>query len=457
MKLIGGRRSLTQQAKMKNPPKSLLMVLAALSLGGCLTVRLPEAPITHLGEPQPLVWNSLVRQTLTLNPDLQEARFLVNSSARSRDIAFGDYLPSVDGGFHRDISRTTGTDPSRDGLGLSLSAQQSLFEGFGTTGNWLKARKNLEATQLAYIQTSAEVRYRLRSSYVSVIRLQRLLETDQLIHVRRKQNAELVRLRYEAGRENLGSALRAEAIAEQAAFDVRQTERLLESEAIRLARESGGSFVLPVHIGDDLEAMLQKVRLEEADYSALAEKTPTVMRLLKTAEAAKAEVVKAQSVVWPQVSGNYDYGYSGDRASQLRDQSSLGLRVTVPFFEGGKNVAAIRKAKADYEAAESAAKSARDEAIAALSAAWVPYMDAIESVAVKKKFLEAAQKRAEIIREEYATGLANFTDFDAAEQENANAEKEYVESLAKVFIQEAYWVKTQGATLEDAYDEIQGQ
>lgn len=429
------------------------MAVLAILLGGCLTVRLPEVQIRRMGEPQTLSWEPLVRQTLSMNPDLQEARYLVTSSARSRDIAFGDYLPSVDGGFQRDVTRTTGTNASEDGLGLDVAAQQSLFNGFGTTGNWLKARKDLEAVKLAYVETSAEVRFRLRFAYIDMIRLERLLVTNRLIEERRKQNAELVRLRYEAGRENLGSALRAEAIFGQAAFDVRQTGRFLESEALRLARESGGEFVFPVHIDDDLEKMLQDISLTTVDYAAFAERTPKVMRLIKSAEAAKAAVVSAQSAVWPQVDGNYDYGYAGGRASELKDQSFLGVNVTVPFFNGGKNIAAIRKANANYDAAEKAAQGARDEAIASLATAWVFYKDAIESVEVRKKFLEAARKRAEIIRAEYATGLVNFTDFDAAEQENANAEKDYVESLANVFIQQANWEKTLGATLEDAYHE----
>lgn len=437
--------------------KLTIVAVAAFFCQGCLTVDLPQAKIERRTEPQTLTWNFLIRQALAYNPDLQKARSLISSSARSRDSAFGDYLPSVEGGLQKSVSRTTGSSPTSDTLGLDISARQSLFNGLGTTGDFLKAKRELEAVRLAYVETSAEVRYRLRSSYIKLIKLEKLLETNQRIVERRKQNAEMVRLRYEAGRENQGSALRAEAIAKQAVFDVRQTERLLESESLRLARESGGEFLLPLYIGGDLEKMLKTVALTEADYAALAEKTPTVMRLVKTAEAAKAAIVSAQSSVWPQVDGTYDYGYSGDRASHLRDKSSLGLSVSVPFFEGGKNIAAIRKAKADYEATESAAKSARDETIAALAAARVPYVDAIENVEVQKKFLEAARKRAEIIRAEYATGLVNFLDFDTAEQENANAEKDYVESLANVFIQQANWEKTQGATLEDAYDELKGR
>ncbi|HOG23053.1 MAG TPA: TolC family protein [Candidatus Omnitrophota bacterium] len=436
--------------------KHVSVLGVAFLLGGCLTVHLPKAEIERQSEPKAVTWVALVRQALANNPDLREARARVESKARSRDIAFGDYLPAVDGGVHKSASRTT-SGPTSDRLNLDISARQSFFDGLGTTGKWLGARKDLEAERFAYNEMSADICHRLRTSYINVIRLEKLFETNRLISERRKQNAEMVRLRYEAGRENLGSALRAEAIAEQAAFDVRQTERQLEKEALRLARESGGEFVLPLRVDDDLEKMTKFVKLPEEDYAGLADETPAVLRLLKVAESAKAEMMSAQSSVWPQVDGTYEYGYSGDRASHLKDQSSIGVSVTMPFFEGGKNVAAIRKAKADYDAAENAVRSARDETVAQLAAARAPFIDAVEVVQVRKKFLEAARERAEIIRTEYATGLVNFLDFDTAEQENANAEKEYVESLANVFIQQSQWAKIRGVTLEEAYDEIQNQ
>ena len=52
---------------MKHSQKIFMVVLAALLLGGCLTVRLPGAHIEHNAEPKPLNWNALVGQTITLN------------------------------------------------------------------------------------------------------------------------------------------------------------------------------------------------------------------------------------------------------------------------------------------------------------------------------------------------------------------------------------------------------
>ena len=53
-----------------------------------------------------------------------------------------------------------------------------------------------------------------------------------------------------------------------------------------------------------------------------------------------------------------------------------------------------------------------------------------------------------------STGLVNFQDFDIAEQEISDAEKNYVESLANSLIQKANWELIQGHSLEDALREI---
>ena len=455
---------------MKISKKIFTIVLTALLLGGCLTVRLPGAHIQRARQPEELTWPLLLRKTLQCNPDLQSARYIVTSTARSRDIAFGDYLPSFDGDLQRSVSRNAfsgggnnsgssgtgggGGGALRDNLALDLVGSQSLFNGFGTTGNWLKAGKDLDAARSQYVVTSANVRNGLKLAYVDVLRWNRLWTVNQGILKRRKQNAEMVRLRYEAGRENLGSALRAEALAGQAAFDVQAAERFINSQTLRLARESGGEFILPVRIRDSLEQLIPVAIVMEPDYAEIAENLPQVQRLIRVAEAAKANVVAVQSAVWPQVAGTMDYGKSGSRVSQLKSEHSWGLNISIPFFNGGKNVNAIRKAKADYESARALAISARDEAVAQLADAWVKYVNAIENVAVRKKFLEASQKRAEIVRAEYASGLMSFQDFDTAEQELNNSENDYVQSLADVVNAQANWEMIRGKTLEEDLNAI---
>ncbi len=424
------------------------LVVFLVAFSSCVRVQLPPVELNVKEPAVTMNWEMLSAEALKHNPDIRSAKSGIDSAARSRDIAAGDYLPSITGAYDRGSARS-GSGSVTNNTGFGLSAQESFFDGFGTTGRVLQARKNLESARLAYEETSANVRYRLRVAYVDLLGLERLVEVKQKIENRRSQNAEMVRLRYEAGREHLGSALRADAISEQSALDVRQTLRQVETQFIRLWRELGGSIPNKLEVSGNLENMIPALSESRPDYRELVRAVPTVKKSLKTAEAYKAAIIAAQGSVWPQVDGSARYGYSGEHSSDLKKESFLGLKISVPFFSGGKNVSAIRKAKADYESAREAARSARDETVAQLAADWAGFLDAVEQVKIREYFLIAARKRADIVRVQYETGLVGFQDFDIAEQEFADSERNYVLSLANALKQEARWNLSKGATLEE--------
>ncbi len=429
-------------------------LIAAFSLitAGCLSVHLPQIKLGAKGSEETFDWNAIVNETLQNNPDLQAAKYSVNSVARSRDIAIGGFhLPTVTGELNRDQTRTSTSSTSED-LDAHLIVKEPFFNGFKSTGDFIKAKKDLEAEKWSYRSTSAAVRFRLRTAYIELLRLNEQLEVSRKIEIRRKRNAELIKLRYEAGREHLGSSLRAEAIAEQAAFDVRQIQRQIQSQILRLGREIGASFEEPAGVEGDLEKMIPILQENAPDYSELAGKVPGVQEAIKNAESFKAAIISAQGDVWPTVDGTFEHGYSGTRAADLKrgEDSFLGIKVAVPFFNGGRNINGIRKAKADYEAACESARSTRDEAIAQLADSWTQWVNATEQVGIRKKFLEAARKRSEIVRSEYETGLVNFQDFDIAEQDIADSEKNYVESLANASAKQAGWELSRGLGLEEA-------
>lgn len=429
--------------------RRIFLLLGVLSFAGCLGVKLQDIKIHQNAGLEAFGWKQIAREAAENNPDLHEARFKVESVARSRDISLAGYLPSAEGNLDRSYSRSTGVSPSEDSIGIGLSVTQPLFTGLRITGDFLKARRDLEAEEYAYMDTSAQVRFRLRSVYIDLMRLERLLETFRAIEERRRKNADLIQLRYEAGREHLGSSLRAKAIAEQAAYDVRQTQRLIQSQSMRMSRELGGDFIVPFHVPDDLEALTPKLPAEDPDYAKLAEKNPKVQQALKTAEGLKAGVLSAQGVLWPRAEGVYEYGNSGETTAGLRDDSFLGLRVSLPLFEGGSNIQGVRRAKSDFSGSLAAARSLRDETAVQQAEAWMALRNAVDAVQVRRKFLEASIERSDIIRSQYTTGLVNYQDFDLAEQDLSDSQKNYVEALASALLREAEWDLSKGLTLEE--------
>lgn len=430
-----------------------VMPLLLVGLGsGCVRVRLPAAAIVSGQAQEAFAWKRAAALALAHHPDLRQAREDLSAAAHHRNQALGAYLPSVDGTVSRKRSRTT-TSATTDSLAFDVDVTQPLFAGFGITGDALQAWREWEAARWSYAEQSASVRQSLRTAFVELLRLTKLLEVDRRIAERREDNAEMIRLRYQAGREHEGSWRRAQAIAEQARFDVRQTERRIGSQSLALGRQLGGYFAVPLRVDGDLEALAPSNPEPPADYAALAEAAPTVQRLTRSAEALKAAILSAQAEWWPTVDGTANYGYSGSKASNLKDDAALGVTVSVPLFHGGRNVQGVLESNAQYRAAVEAARSARDARIAQLSDRWVAFRDAWEFVSVRRAFLEAARTRSEIVRAQYTSGLVNFQDFDIAEQELADSERSYVQSLSDVLTREADWIQAKGDTLEDVLDD----
>ncbi len=432
--------------------KNSMVLTGLFFFASCATVHLPSVIIKKDGKNNFFGWKEAAGKALHDHPDILAARALVRSASADRNIAAGDYLPSVTGFLDKTRSDSAAGRPS-DAVSIGFSADQNLFSGFETTGNVLRFQKDLAAAKWAYQETSAEVRFRLRSVYIELLKLEDLLRVHQQIVKRREQNAELIHLRYEAGREHLGSSLRANAFVEQAHFEVRQTERRVETQFLRFGRELGGDFDLPFQIEGKIETMIPIPSQEQPDYAKIAAETPQVKRALKTAEAAKANLRVAQSAFWPKADGFYDYGSGGPRFSDLKRETFLGLSLSMPFFNGGKNVQGMIKAQADYKFALESARSLRDETVIQLSEAWAAVVDAVERVSVQQSFVEASRKRSEIVRAQYSSGLSNFQEFDSAESDLSNSEKAYVESLADALIQEANWEFLKGSTLEDVIRE----
>lgn len=432
--------------------RGIAFALIPFMFAGCLRVKLPPAVIVSGQGRAGLTWEEAAQEAFRNHPDLIREREELKSKKHNWIEALGEYLPDVDGSLNRKRARTT-TSKMSDAWALDLDVAQPIFTGFETTGDALKARREWEAARWAYLEESAAVRRDLRVSFVELLRLYELLEVNQGIAARREENAGLIQLRYEAGREHEGSVKRAQAIAGQSAFEVRQTERKIESQSLALGRALGGDFVVPIPLSGELEALIPNDPEPPEDYAVLALGTPSVERLTKSAEALKAAILSAQAEFWPTAQGAVNYGYSGSKLSNMKDDASIGVTVSLPIFHGGGNVQGALEARADYRAALEEARSERDQKIADLSLSWAAFRDAWELVSVRRAFVEAARLRAEIVRTQYTTGLSDFQDFDIAEQELADSEKTYVQALADVLSKEADWMEAKGETLEEVLNE----
>jgi outer membrane protein TolC len=394
-----------------------------------------------------LTWEDCVKEAQQKHPDLISAREVVNQFKADKAIAVSTILPQVS----TEVSQGTSKVPQGNQTNTSsygITAQQLLFDGLKTPYNIAAAAKNVKASQYNYDVTSANIRLRLRTAFISLLSAQELLTITKDIASRRKQNADLVKLLYEGGMENRGSLLTAEANLAQANFNIVQAERTITVAQRQLSKEMGRAEVRPIRVKGDLNVI--NAKRERPNFEALTTTNPSLENLSAKTEAAQFSLKSAKAAFFPTISANAFAGRTDSEWPPHNDEWSAGVTLTFPVFEGGSRWADVYKAKAVLNQAQADERSGRDSVVLTLEQAWAAWQNAIDTVAVQKEVLQAAEEREKIARVEYTNGLITFDNWTIIEDNLAQAQTSLLTAEANAFITEAQWIQAQGGTLEYA-------
>lgn len=404
------------------------------------------APLPAAGAEEIISWKDCGAEARQQNPNLTAAREQVNQAQAEKAIARGAMLPHLGGFVGTAKTGSTLIDSETNTYGVSV--QQLVFDSLKTPNNIAAATENIRTLEYNFAVASADIRFRLRSAFVELLRVQELLAITELITKRRRQNVDLVRLRYEAGREHRGSLLNAEANFAEAEFDVSQTKRSIALAQQRLSRELGRRQFSPLRAAGELS--LPHIVRTAMNFGQLADQNPLVWQTAALKEGARFGLKAARADLFPQIYANASVGrYASDWPPE-DNEWTVGISVTVPLFEGGIRRAEISRASAVLKEAEAVARSSRNDVVVSLQDAWTQFQDAVGRVAVQQKFQESAESRARIARAQYATGLISFDNWIIIEDGLVRAEKSLLAARAESQTAEARWIRAQGGTLDYA-------
>lgn len=421
------------------------------------------AVFSAAGAEETMLWKDCVKEAKNNHPDLVSAAEKVKQSRATKEITRSAYLPQITGEASEVTSKgatfgsSGGTSQSDIQTGAaarhettsydySVTGQQLLFDGFKTSYDLSAAERNIISSRYNYDVASSNVRLRLRTAYVNLLTAQDLLKISEEIEARRKQNLELVKLRYEGGREHKGSLLTSEADLAQATFDVNQAGRSIFLAQRQLTKELGREKFVPMKAEGDFEVV--DADRDRPDFEKLCRTNPLLQQLIAQKEAAKYGVKSAKAGFYPQVFASGTLGNTNIDAFPDKNEWSVGTSLTFPFFDGGNTIANVAKARAVLGQAEADERSGRDGVIYTLSNTWTTLQDAIEKVGVAKKSLNAAEERAKIAEAEYSIGLLIYDNWIIIENNLVTAKRSYLSAERDALIAEANWIQAKGETLD---------
>ncbi|WP_411823846.1 TolC family protein [Leptospira sp. 'Mane'] len=421
---------------------------------------------------------SLWKDALRANPDLAFSKAELEKAVFQYERSYAGYLPTLtaqasarqltsnfsgagslgdpnvaanQSGGSTSNSSTTGGSSSSTGASnrysVGLTASQNLFAGFKDKSSVDQAEALVQAAKQTLEDTKIRISYELRNAYAQVLYAKNLAALSSEILERRQRNRNLVKLRYEGGREHKGSYLMSEAATKQAEFELEQSKRteainfaelkrILASEEDKVKYQLVGSLTTP---------SLPKLE----NWEEFVVNHPQLMAEQAKVKAALAGVSVAEGKFYPDVSMSATVTRQDDVWLPKPKTYSFGLNFTYPIFNGGRDYYDVKIARTEHEKSVHQREIKKNALTYSLQQSYQNLRNAIDNVEVLENYFNAAETRAKIARSQYSNGLLNFENWDIIENDLINREKNLLTGKREAELANATWLRNIGKSISN--------
>lgn len=390
-----------------------------------------------------VTWDDVSARAAQGNPGLASSRLERDARRALYWSSFNRVLPSLS--LSNSVSES---DSARQpAWSASASASVALFD-MGDYAAIRSASASLGASEAALRGASADLRAALRRAFSSLLFAQTGLDVARRVLEVRGRNADLVRLRYESGRESKGNMLRAQAQRVQAEVQLASAARELRVAQRELARRLGTEAFEPfVATGTFSAAPAPPV---PEDFRSLLALRPDIAAAEASVRSAQASLSSARSALFPRLSADYTRTRTGETEFPSRRYSwSAGATLSYPLFGGGPAETWLSSlaSKRSLEASRRDLDAARQAGLADLESAWSEYATASDQVRVQDALLAAARQRNDEADVRYASGLLSYDVWEPIVSDRVSTERQAVSARRAAMDAETAWDRALGRAL----------
>ncbi len=381
----------------------------------------------------------VIRDTLSSNPDVAEARDRWLARREEVRQAEGGFLPTVDlnAGIGYEYTDSPSTRAREDGSTeltrkeLGLSARQMLFDGWGTRSEVSRQEARADSAAANLLSVGESIAMKAAQAYVDLQRYKDLLQIS-------KQNLEIhnriqdqIRLRSEAGvgrRADYEQVLSRVALAEvnlvAAEVNLLDAHTTFQRVVGKAPRAAHAPAEIPV---DSIPESLQRA-LEIAQTD-----NPVLHTAAADIDAARAQHEAAKQYDYPRFDLELDGGMDDDidgTEGEVDDLSAM-LRMRFNLYRGGSDAA--RKRATAHNINE--AKDIRDRSVRQLEEsirlAWAAYEATAAQVPLLQRQVDAAKATRDAYTKQFNIGQRTLLDVLNSENEVLKGRETLVETRAE--------------------------
>lgn len=284
--------------------------------------------------------------------------------------------------------------------------------------------------------------YDLKIVFSDLIKAREALKLSGETLRRRAENVEIIRIKYEAGRENKAALLETQSVHKISLWqneNYKKDLRLIERRLNRLLARppAAGALVSelpePPAPGEDF-----------ASFSAALERHPSLRSALAALDISRAVVDRSKSGFLPEAGASGNYTWGGSDWPDKNKSWSAGFSISLPLFTGGRLSADLEAARADRTRAEASLKDTRDEVYIAAEDAFMSWRQAWAFMDVVKFSMQSAAARAWLLRKQYLAGAASYFEWRNVEDQLISAENQLLSAKRDLTTAHAAFIKSLG-------------
>lgn len=382
----------------------------------------------------------LTQLALQHNPDTRAAWAAAQAAAAELGIATADYLPSIDANASATRSRSATSSgaplPRQTRYNANLSVSYLLFD-FGARGATRDAaRAGLIAANLDQNQAIQNVVLAVEQAYYQLLGLQALeVATEQSLNTA-EANLSAVKRRVAAGLATVGDVYQVETTVAQARLNLQQAQGQAAAARGTLATAAGLAVDTPL----PLEPW--------PTQAPIAEVTAVVEELLTQARAQRPELIAAQARVeaaqasrraaaaggWPTLSLTGNSGRTRFVDQDDFPQSTVGLTLAVPLFNGFRTTYEVRRAEANRAQAEADRDRLYYDVQRQVWEAYYNQRTAAATITSALALQRSARQAAEVARARYRAGVGTVLEVLSTQTAESQADVQTIQAQLNWYV-----------------------
>jgi outer membrane protein TolC len=260
---------------------------------------------------------------------------------------------------------------------------------------------------------------------------------------RREENVQLLKQKYEAGRESKAALLEVEAALALSKWEAAKDEHALSLAQRRLDKVLAWPLTAAVRVVPLPD--LPKPAAAAPDWARALEGHPSLVSDSYDLDIGREDVVTAKSGFYPTSDLTSSLNKVGSTKWGLQDKNwQWTLGISFPFFTGGSTAAQWQSAKLALSRLEVDKASAKDALWVEAEDSFLSWSESAAFLDVADTTLKASESRAWLVKSQYATGQTTYFEWRNVEEQLVSVQKQMLAARRDLILAHARFEKAMG-------------